>query len=57
LTELAVEVASRLHVRPEEVLRYNAAKFYGLVEALANLGREREAVADDERKRLQRKRI
>ena len=56
MTELVVEVTSRLHLRPEEVLRYNAAKFYALVESLANLGREREAVADDEKKRLQRKR-
>ena len=54
--ELVVEVASRLHLRPDEVLRFNAAKFYGFVEGLANLGREREAVADDEKKRLQRKR-
>jgi hypothetical protein len=52
-----VEVAARLHLGPEEVLRYNAVKFYALAEALANLGREQEAVADDDRKRLQRKRI
>jgi hypothetical protein len=52
-----VEVASRLHLRPEEVLRYNAVKFYALVEALANLSCEQDAAAEDEKKRLQRKRF
>ena len=48
-------MASRLHLRPEDLLQYNAVKFYALVDSLANLGRELEAVADDERKKSQRK--
>ena len=51
-TELAVEVATRLHVPPEVVLAWNAAKFYGVVECLCNLTAEEEAAAEEARKRF-----
>ncbi len=46
LAELAVDVATRLHVRPEGIISYNARKFFGLVDALCNIVNEREAAAE-----------
>ena len=39
-------------VEPRDVLAWNAAKFYGVVECLCNLTAEEEAAVDEERKRF-----
>ena len=39
-------------VEPRDVLAWNAAKFYGVVECLCNLTAEEETVVDEERKRF-----
>jgi hypothetical protein len=51
LAELAVDVATRLHVRPEGILNYNARKFFAVVDALCNIVNEREAAAERKRRR------
>ena len=47
-----MEVGRRLGVEPRDVLAWNAAKFYGVVECLCNLTAEEEAAVDEERKRF-----
>ena len=47
-----MEVGRRLGVEPRDVLAWNAAKFYGVVECLCNLTAEEEASVDEERKRF-----
>ncbi len=47
-----MEVGRRLGLDPRDVLAWNAAKFYGVVECLCNLTAEEEAAVEEERKRV-----
>jgi hypothetical protein len=50
-----LQVAVRLHVSVDDVLYYNAARFYAVVEALENAAREQEAIVKEEEERSRRR--
>ncbi len=52
-----MEVGRRLGLDPRDVLAWNAAKFYGVVECLCNLTAEEEAAVEDTRRRVRRERL
>jgi hypothetical protein len=50
-----LQVAARLHVSVDEILYYNAARFYAVVEALENIAGEQEAIVKEEEERWRRR--
>jgi hypothetical protein len=50
-----LQVAVRLHVSVDDVLDYDAARFYAVVEALENIAREQEAIVKEEEERWRRR--
>ena len=50
-----LQVAARLRVPLDEVLDYNAARFYAVVEGLENAALEQEAIAKEEEERWRRR--
>jgi hypothetical protein len=51
-----LQVAVRLHVSVDDVLDYNAARFYAVVEVLENAAREQEGIVKEEEERWRRRR-
>jgi hypothetical protein len=48
-------VAARLRVPLDDVLDYNAARFYAVVEGMENLALEQEIISKEEEERWRRK--
>jgi hypothetical protein len=50
-----LQVAARLRVRLDDVLDYNAARFYAVVEGMENLALEQEIISKEEEERWRRR--
>jgi hypothetical protein len=50
-----LQVAARLRVPLDDVLDYNAARFYAVVEGMENLALEQEIISKEEEERWRRR--